>query len=201
MAGRPPEFDRSQALERALELFWRRGYEATSMSDLTDALGIGRQSLYGAFGDKRKLFLQAVDLYVDGVLKTGIFDLLDRPGSPLGNLNAVLDSWQAYAVSAEFKGCLVGNTITEMAITDEELGGVMRRKLDRMNAAFTRVLRRAKDEGELLADADVAALSHALTAFSQGVAVVSKVWREPRTIRALVDSIRALVGLYTQRRR
>ena len=201
MAGRPPEFERQDVLGRALEVFWRKGYEATSMSVLTEALGIGRQSLYGAFGDKRKLFLEAVDLYVDGVLKTAIFDVLDRPGSPLGNFHAVLESWLDYALSDQFKGCLVGNTISELAVTDEELAAVMRRKIDRMNAALLKTFRRAKEEGELRDDVDVVQLAHAVTAFTQGVAVVAKVWREPRTIRGMVEAIRALIAAHTPRRR
>src|ERR1700743_3522276 len=62
-AGRPREFDLDQALERALDLFWRRGYEGTSMSDLTDALGITRASLYAAFGSKEGLFQRVMDRY------------------------------------------------------------------------------------------------------------------------------------------
>lgn len=63
MAGRPREFDTEKALERAMELFWRQGYEGTSLADLTAALGITRPSLYAAFGSKEALFLQALDLY------------------------------------------------------------------------------------------------------------------------------------------
>src|SRR5205814_5418 len=61
--GRPREFDREAALERAIDVFWRHGYEATSMSDLTAAMGINPPSLYAAFGDKEKLFLEAVERY------------------------------------------------------------------------------------------------------------------------------------------
>jgi AcrR family transcriptional regulator len=63
MVGRPREFDTEKALERAMELFWRQGYEGTSLADLTEALGITRPSLYAAFGSKEALFLQALDLY------------------------------------------------------------------------------------------------------------------------------------------
>jgi AcrR family transcriptional regulator len=63
MVGRPREFDTEKALERAMVLFWRQGYEGTSLADLTEALGITRPSLYAAFGSKEALFLQALDLY------------------------------------------------------------------------------------------------------------------------------------------
>src|SRR5712692_5869572 len=61
--GRPREFDREAALERAIDVFWRHGYEATSVSDLTAAMGVNPPSLYAAFGDKEKLFLEAVERY------------------------------------------------------------------------------------------------------------------------------------------
>src|SRR5882724_9224474 len=65
-AGRPREFDIEQALERALQVFWRKGYEGASLADLTDAMGINRPSLYAAFGNKEELFRKVVDRYADG---------------------------------------------------------------------------------------------------------------------------------------
>ena len=64
--GRPRAFDRDAALDRAMHLFWRKGYESTSVSDLTEAMGIAPPSLYAAFGDKKRLFLEAVDRYQAG---------------------------------------------------------------------------------------------------------------------------------------
>src|SRR3954447_7401012 len=64
--GRPREFDASEALDRALEVFWRKGYEGTSLDDLTRAMGINRPSLYAAFGNKEELFKKALDRYAEG---------------------------------------------------------------------------------------------------------------------------------------
>src|ERR687895_845688 len=65
-AGRPREFDQDEALDTALEVFWRQGYEGTSLGELTVAMGINRPSLYAAFGNKEALFRKALDRYVDG---------------------------------------------------------------------------------------------------------------------------------------
>src|SRR5213083_2130783 len=94
MAGRPRGFDEAQVLSRAMELFWLKGYAATAIADLEEATGLGRQSLYGAFGDKRGLFEQVVEHYEQTVLRPGLHDVLEAPGSALGNLERVLGYWQ-----------------------------------------------------------------------------------------------------------
>src|SRR6202047_772754 len=104
-AGRPRSFDAGKALDRAVEVFWRKGYEGASLSDLTKAMGINRPSLYAAFGDKDKLFRKVLDRYAEGPasysraalqeatsravverLLYGTADVLTSPGSPRGCL-------------------------------------------------------------------------------------------------------------------
>ena len=84
---RPKAFDVDQALERAMELFWRQGYLATSLPDLVEHMGIGRQSLYDTFGDKRQLFLQALDRYA-AVMIGGALGRLEEPGASLDDLKS-----------------------------------------------------------------------------------------------------------------
>jgi AcrR family transcriptional regulator len=194
--GRPPEFDREAALDRAMRLFWQRGYEGTSMSDLTHALGIGRQSLYGAFGDKRQLFVACLERYSEEVLQKSLFALLEAEGSGLDAIEQVLDAWQAYAESGDFWGCLLGKSLAELGRRDSELDRLMRAKLDRLQKGFERALVRAKQSGELVASADPRALARSLTAFAQGAAVVCQVWREPRAVRETMLGARALVAAH-----
>ncbi|MFZ5893713.1 MAG: TetR/AcrR family transcriptional regulator [Myxococcota bacterium] len=197
MSGRPREFDREQALDRAMELFWERGYDATSMSDLTEALGVGRQSLYGAFGDKRQLFLECMDRYVEVVLKTAIFDPLGAEGSPLENVHRVLDGWEQYAKSSDFRGCLLGKSLGELGQREPELDRVLRTKLDRMSQSFERALKLAKKQGELLPSADPRVLARTLTAFAQGAGMVCQVWREPELIQQTLQGARALLVAFS----
>ena len=99
--GRPKEFDRKEALESAMEVFWAKGFEGTSVCDLLDGMGINRGSMYDTFGDKRALFLAAIDHYrqeVAGQLVEGLF----APGSPLENIRKILGEnllrvWQVVA--------------------------------------------------------------------------------------------------------
>jgi len=88
-----------------MELFWDRGFEATGMAQLVEHVGIGRQSLYNAFGDKHSLFLEALEAYDHAFLQR-LFDLLEAPGSPLGNVRRVCKMWEQLAADGEFKGCL-----------------------------------------------------------------------------------------------
>src|SRR3954470_7290848 len=149
VAGRPRSFDEDQVLDQIMMLFWRKGYEATGLVDLEQATSLGRQSLYGAFGDKRALFLRIVERYFERVLKPYVVDVLDAPGSGRANLERIFEQWQATAEVPEFHGCLVGNSVPEFGAKDSEMSDVLRRKLELLEAAFTRALRRAKQAGEV----------------------------------------------------
>jgi TetR/AcrR family transcriptional repressor of nem operon len=105
VAGRPRSFDEDQVLDRAMLLFWKKGYEATGLSELEQATGLGRQSLYGAFGDKRALFLRIVERYFERILKPSVVDVLDAPGSGRANIESIFKQWESVAEAPDFHGC------------------------------------------------------------------------------------------------
>jgi TetR/AcrR family transcriptional repressor of nem operon len=193
VAGRPRGFDEEQVLDRAMFLFWKKGYESTGLADLEQATGLGRQSLYGAFGDKRALFLLVVERYFDKVLKPHIVDLLDAPGPARGNVERIFQQWQAVAEAPEFHGCLVGNSVPEFGAQDVEMAGILRRKLELMEAAFSRALRRAKQEGSVNPSLDTLATARSLLTLAQGLAVVARVNREPAFVRGVIQTARRLL--------
>jgi TetR/AcrR family transcriptional repressor of nem operon len=193
MAGRPRGFDVEQVLGQAMLVFWKRGYEATGLVDLERATGLGRQSLYGVFGDKRGLFLAVVEHYFQHVLQPG-FAVLDAPGSARANLEQVFGAWEATAIAPEFHGCLVGNSVPEFGSTDPEVSAVLRRKLELMEAAFARALRRAKREGEVPAELDVKNTARSLLTLAQGLAVVARANRDPAFVRGVVQTARSLLS-------
>src|SRR5258708_34322099 len=86
---RTKEFDPDAALQAALELFWRKGYEATSMADLVDHLGIARASIYGTFGGKHDLYLKALDRYLES-RDPAIIEALSQPGPALPSIRALI---------------------------------------------------------------------------------------------------------------
>jgi TetR/AcrR family transcriptional repressor of nem operon len=178
MRGRPREFDREQALDQAMRLFWTQGYEATGVAQLTEAMGIGRQSLYNTFGDKRSLFQQALEHYSQQAL-VPLLERLQAPGSPLANLRSVLQEWAGLGADTGTRtgrcGCLLTNSSCELGSRDTELSAVLERKMERMEEAFRDCLQRARDAGELEADQDLKALARFLTNTGQGLAVSTKV--------------------------
>ena len=193
MAGRPRSFDPEHVLDQAMFLFWKKGYEATGVADLEQATGLGRQSLYGAFGDKRTLFLSIVERYFERILKPYIVDVLDAPGSGRANVERIFAQWQATAEAPEFHGCLVGNSVPEFGAKDEPLSDVLRRKLVLMESAFDRALRRAKQDGEVNPNLDTRATARSLLTIAQGLAVVARVNREPSFVRGVIETARRLL--------
>jgi len=174
-------------------LFWQKGYEATGVADLEHATGLGRQSLYGAFGDKRTLFLSIVERYFERILKPYIVDVLDAPGSGRANVERIFAQWQATAEAPEFHGCLVGNSVPEFGAKDQQLSDVLRRKLVLMESAFDRALRRAKQDGEVNPNLDTRATARSLLTIAQGLAVVARVNREPSFVRGVIETARRLL--------
>jgi len=193
MAGRPRSFDESAVLDRATELFWQRGYGGTGLADLEAVTGLGRQSLYGAFGDKRALFERVVEHYEQTVLRPGILAVLEAPGSARANVERLLALWEGVASAPDFNGCLVGNCVAEMSARDPELLDLLGPKLKMMESWLAAALRRAKAARELPKQLDVEAVARSLLALMQGLSVVARAHRDPVFVRSVVQTARALL--------
>jgi AcrR family transcriptional regulator len=168
--GRPRAFDADEALDQAMHVFWARGYEGTSISDLTDAMGINRPSLYAAFGDKRALFLKVLDRYAAG---------------PSKYVREALDAPTARAVAERlFRGALdlqtgpdtpAGCLFVQGALACGEEAAPIRREVAAHRALGEAAVRerfeRAVAEGDLPPDADAAALARFVRSVIYGMAV------------------------------
>jgi TetR/AcrR family transcriptional repressor of nem operon len=171
---RPREFDIEAALERAMQVFWSKGYESTSLDDLCAATGLGRSSLYGAFGDKRGLYLRALDRYEEGSAAR-LNDALTRPVAVREAIARFVERLIDEIVAGPGRrGCFIGNTAAELARDDREAAARVRRSLGRIEAAFRDALGRARARGEIAPTADVAALARFFTAGIQGLRLVGK---------------------------
>ncbi|MFC9440390.1 TetR/AcrR family transcriptional regulator [Nocardia sp. NPDC057030] len=191
--GRTKEFDPDVALRTAMQLFWRQGYAATSMQDLVEHLKLGRGSIYGAFGGKRELYLQAVERYVDDT-RADLLAQLSGPGSALDAVRAMV-RWYADSSLADQqrKGCLMTNTAVELP-ADEGARRLVSSSLETMETVLTSALLRARAEGELPADRDPVVLARFLVTLLQGVRVVGKTPVRQRFLDGTVEQALVLLG-------
>lgn len=146
---RPKEFDVDDALQQALEVFWRKGYEATSVQDLVAAMGIQKASLYGTFGDKHSLYMKALQRYeADGF--AALADHLTAARSPKDAVRDLVLGNAEQACSAKGRlGCFCVNANVEMAPQDGEVADLVRLHSERVEALLEAALRRAKALGEI----------------------------------------------------
>ena len=171
---RPPEFDRSEALVAALHLFWDRGFERTSVRDLTEAMGISAPSLYNSFGGKKELFDEAVAAY------TGAPARVVPPGLRETTAYAVFEkileiAVREYCSPTQPRGCLV--------ISDPTLLG--QRQLGR--DAIRQRLQQAHDDGDLPADPSVEALTDYIDIVLRGLSSIARDGASAEALRAAAD--------------
>ncbi|MFI6876334.1 TetR/AcrR family transcriptional regulator [Streptomyces sp. NPDC050400] len=168
--GRPREFDVDEALERAMQLFWERGYEGVSLTDLTKAMGITKPSLYAAFGDKKELFRKALERYTEGPAGYGT-RALEEPTA-----RDVVEAMLRGAVRTTTRpGGPVGCLGVQVALASSEAGRPAHDMLVawRNNSALRLEERfqQAVDEGDLPHDADPRRLARYVTTVTFGIAV------------------------------
>ncbi len=190
--GRPRQFDLGQALDRAVAVFWQKGYEGASLDDLTAALGLSRPSVYAAFGNKRALFLASLDRYGATLGRRPLDAMLQEPDAVEG-LRAFLRATIDLAVHGEPpKGCLIACVAAEVAPCDPEARARVSHAIAETEWALSAYLRDRK-----ATDPDEAqALAHVLTALMHSLAIRARAGT-PR--EELERSAEAAVGLLTRR--
>ncbi len=183
---RQKEFDPEEVLHRAMELFWARGYEGTSIHDLVKHMRINRQSIYDTFGDKHSLFLQALDRYRE-IQSRKVFDVLDRPGSVKRNLRLLFREVVDTALSEEGRrGCFVGNAMSELAGRCKETAARTCNSVGSAERAFQRALQRGKEQGELPAVRNTHAVARFLYSSLQWLLLLAKATRDRRLLNDVV---------------
>ncbi len=166
--GRPLEFDRPQAVNKAISLFWRKGYQATSLADLLAAMGIGRSSFYAAFTDKRSFYTECLDLWAARTLQLLQANRTDVP--TVDDLQRFFESSFAGARGAKASwGCMLVNTVLEMADVDDELAARANHQLNEMQLIFQASLQQAGAE-----PARAKELAAMLMLFNEGIRVSSR---------------------------
>jgi TetR/AcrR family transcriptional regulator, transcriptional repressor for nem operon len=166
-------FDPAAALDAATLVFWEQGYDATSTDDLLRAMGIGRQSMYDTFGDKKQLYLAVLARYTD----SGGADLRRRLAegpSPLGALAGFLEQVADADAAQCARGCLSVNAVAEFGQADPDVLALIERSQQRTEAIFAEVLERARAAGEVAPGLDPAAAAHFVHTAIRGMRISAK---------------------------
>ena len=181
------QFDPDQALDRAMHVFWSRGYESTSLEDLVRATRVNRASLYTTFGSKRALFLSALRRY-DKRCRRQRLEKLERSFTPKRAIRELFESWIDQALEhGDQRGCLLANTAVEMAGGDEQVGTLVAESQRDTERFLHALIERGQADGEIAAGIDAERAAKTLLATLLGLLVLVRSRPEPGLLHAIVD--------------
>ncbi|MCH7548033.1 MAG: TetR/AcrR family transcriptional regulator [Candidatus Krumholzibacteriota bacterium] len=190
--GRPKEYQRDEVLEAATQVFWERGYQATSIGDLVEGTGLHRRSMYEEFGDKEGLFAACLDHFVHVTTKD-LAALLAR--EPLGfeNIEAFFRNRVAYVTGRQFKGCLLVKSAIEQGLLTVEARRKLQLYLAGSENSFLECLEAAQQNGEIPQDSDCRTLAKYLMCFLEGVMVMGQTNPSKKELGLVVDTVLSTV--------
>ncbi|MBB5104055.1 TetR/AcrR family transcriptional regulator [Streptomyces spectabilis] len=189
--GRPRQFDPETAVEQAMEVFWRKGYAGTTPQDLVDALGIGKGSLYNAFGSKHAVFERALRRYRD-TQASRLIELFESEGPVKERLRAALELLVTLDLAdPDRRGCMAVNAAAELAGSDRTTTELVRDMFARTESTLQALVEEGKRAGEIAPDRDAACVGSLLMNTVVGLRLTARVADGPdgmrRTIRAVLD--------------
>lgn len=181
---RPREFEEGVVLDAAMECFWNRGYEATSMRDLVDKTGITGASLYNAFGDKRAIYQRALDRYVEGSVAARLARCEELP--PLEAIVAFFDDIVSRSVEDRSrKGCMLVNAALDVAPHDDEFQRIVAEVMTRIELFFRDCVQKGQEQGTITSTMSAEELGRHLLGVLLGVRVLARV----RPDRILLEGV------------
>ena len=193
LPGRPREFDIEDVVRDAMNVFWTRGYHATSLTDLLEGTGLSRGSLYKAFGDKKSLFIKALDCYAEAGLQE-LGDTLATPGSVKQAIRSALTIYVPLSAgNTGRRGCMVMATAAEMLPHDAEVGACVQSTFRRIQALLVAAVQRGQSSGEITISQDARDIARFLVCQIEGMRLLGKVGATRQEMAAVVEAaIRSL---------
>lgn len=188
--GRPIEFDQQKVIDNIVRLFWERGYEATSMKNISDATGLQPGSLYAAFGNKRSLFLAAIDTYFEESIES-LKTVLEADGSPLQRVLELFMYIVGDSCHKDSHGCMLVNALLETPADDEELRKRIAKMFRQLEQALKKVLIEAAANGELDPKKDPAIQAKLLINNIYGLRVYGKLKPKASDMKKMVEDLMA----------
>lgn len=192
MVGPNKQFNQDVALKSALDVFWAKGFEATSMQELVSAMGVNRASMYQTYGNKGELFTAALDQYIDASLVM-IKEALEASGSPLANLSNLFKRLLAHSVENNMSGCLMGNTAVELGPHNPATAEKVRIFWAQFEQIFQNTLERAIEQKELKENTDTEQLATFINSTFQGLLIKTKVNVDKNKIFSDIDVLFSLI--------
>lgn len=187
--GRPLEYGSEQVLDIAMGLFWRKGYEATSLQDLVGEMGLSRSSFYSAFGSKRQLFLSCLQRYEEATA----LDLTTRLHGAVTGRDFIEDTllWaiEEAIEGADPKGCLVVNTANELAQRDKQVAAQVSQGFDKYRAIFLAAAIRGQEDGSVSNDKEATLLANYLVTSMSGLRTMVKAGTDLEVLRGIVAMV------------
>lgn len=193
--GRPREFDEVKVLEAAGDVFWARGYEATSTRDLTECTGLTQSSIYAAFGDKRGIFLRSLRHYLDSILRERIARL--EATKPPGQAIAAFfgEIIERSLADPQHRGCLLVNTALEATPDDPDLQRYVADETTVIEQFFRRCVVAGLKSGEIASKQPADDLARHLLAVLMGLRVLARVRPDPKLLAGLVRPTLSMLGV------
>lgn len=186
MAGRPKIFDQQTALEKASQLFWEKGYEATSLDDLINAMGIQKGSFYHCFGSKKLLFIETIKLY-EKLSFTEYERLLKEVESPIELIKAFFLHCADSPKSEHSKGCFAGNTLAELTGIDEELTKNAKEYLKRLENIFFEQISNAQKNKTIKNKTEPKILARYLLNLWNGINITRRIYQSNEDLKPLIE--------------
>ncbi|MDR6407325.1 TetR/AcrR family transcriptional regulator [Paraburkholderia terricola] len=181
---RPREFDRDEALDRAMRVFWSKGYSAASTDELLAAMQIGRQSLYNAFGDKRKLYLEALDRYQQYSVAAHI-ERLTRSSSALAGIKSLLLGVIPADAAERANGCMGVNSAAEFGATDADVNAIRAAGAKRLREPLLARIGEAQRNGEIDPHMDAEDVALFIGSTLQGIQLNARAGMSPAALRRI----------------
>lgn len=175
-------FDEAEILTKAMNLFWKKGYAATSIQDLVNHLGINRASLYDTYGGKEQLFKSAFELYRKNNLDQlrTFFD--SKPNVKQGFSDLFANTIDGAVCDIDKKGCFAVNTATELIPNDESIRKILEKNKNDFETLFYDYLKKGQDQGQLKSKTDLKSLASLLYMIYSGIQVVSKIQADKKEL-------------------
>ena len=182
---RSKEFNEEEALDKAMEIFWKQGYEKTSIQDLVDQMGIHRRSLYDTFGDKHSLFVQILERY-ESLIAAQIRNQITEEMTTVESIRKIFEL-AIHSDNASPKGCLMVNTAVELSLLDNEISQRIKSAFKQTENLIANLLIRGQARGEVASSFDINELARYIHNALIGVRVLVKMTADPKEFDSTID--------------